>query len=276
MWSIGELKSNSKIAMKRFYWVAFAVCLVYGILSGGLGGGISYYNGYNSSSNGTLQGSDYTSPYGSTMIENEYRDILEGMQSNDVLLFTGIVVLIVLLVYLVITVLATCYSVFVVTPLTVGYHRYFVMARGFDNINFGVLFSNFRAGRYMSSVRLGWAKTWRLTLWSLLLIIPGIIKSYEYCMAEYIIAENPDIDAKRALQLSKAMTNGEKWHIFCMQLSFIGWYLLGCLCCGVGVFFVEPYYQATMAELYTVLRSKAFANGDTKASELIGFDPASV
>ena len=217
-----------------------------------------------------------TGSYDSTIIDEQYHRFLDELHSSDVMMYVGLVLLIILAIYLIVLAIATCYSVFVVTPLTVGYHRYFVMARGFDNINFGVLFSNFREGRYFSGVRLGWAKTWRISLWSLLFIIPGIIKSYEYCMAEYIIAENPDIDAKRALQLSKAMTDGEKWHIFGMQLSFIGWYLLGCLCCGVGVLFVEPYYQATMAELYTVLRSKAFANGDTKASELIGFDPASV
>ena len=96
----------------------------------------------------------------------------------------------------------------------------------------------------------------KVFLWSLLFIIPGIIKSYEYCMIPYILAENPEIEMDRAFEISRKMTKGEKWKIFVLGLSFIGWYLLGLLCCCVGTIFVDPYSEATYAELYQVMRDR--------------------
>ena len=63
-------------------------------------------------------------------------------------------------------------------------------------------------------------------LWSLLLVVPGIVKHYEYLMVPYIIAENPAMDYKEAFQISKQMMDGEKMEAFIMDLSFLGWYLL--------------------------------------------------
>ena len=110
-------------------------------------------------------------------------------------------------------------------------------------------------------------------LWALLFIIPGIIKSYEYCMVPYILAENPNISSERAFELSRLMTKGEKWKIFVLDLSFIGWRILGVLCCCVGGIFLEPYYEATFAELYQVMREKAHGLGFSDYNELPGFFP---
>ena len=92
-------------------------------------------------------------------------------------------------------------------------------------------------------------------------------------MITYILAENPGIDSKRAFELSKEMTDGEKFDIFWLGLSFIGWILLGTLACGIGVLFVEPYIQATFAELYQVMRDKVHNSGFSDYSELPGFFP---
>lgn len=70
----------------------------------------------------------------------------------------------------------------------------------------------------------------------------------------HILAENPDMKAREALRLSKEMMDGQKWNAFVLGLSFIGWQLLGTLLCGIGTFFVQPYVDATFAELYAVLR----------------------
>ena len=113
----------------------------------------------------------------------------------------------------------------------------------------------------------------KIFLWGLLFIIPGIIKSYEYYMVPYILAENPGIDSRRAFELSKEMTRDEKFDIFLLALSFIGWYLLGAITCGIGILFLEPYYQATFAELYQVMREKAFRFNFCNESELPGFSP---
>ena len=74
-------------------------------------------------------------------------------------------------------------------------------------------------------------------LWGLLLVIPGIIKSYEYRMIPYILSENPGMDTKRAFQLSAEMMYGQKWNAFVLDLSFILWLILGAITCGlVNVF----------------------------------------
>ena len=73
-------------------------------------------------------------------------------------------------------------------------------------------------------------------------------------MVPYILAENPDMKAREALRLSKEMMDGQKWNAFVLGLSFIGWQLLGTLLYGIGTFFVQPYVDATFAELYAVLR----------------------
>ncbi|MFW5787658.1 MAG: DUF975 family protein, partial [Halanaerobiales bacterium] len=89
-----------------------------------------------------------------------------------------------------------------------------------------------------------------------------------YKMVPYILADNPDIGASRAIELSNSMTDGEKWEMFFLDLSFIGWFLLGVLTFGIGWFFVQPYYDATYGELYLILREKALDLGLTTKEEL--------
>ena len=93
-----------------------------------------------------------------------------------------------------------------------------------------------------------------LMLASSLLALPVIIKGYSYRMTPWILADNPQIGYKRALKLSIQLTRGHKWGIFVLDLSFIGWFILGGLLCGIGIMFVMPYFQAVQAELYARLR----------------------
>lgn len=96
---------------------------------------------------------------------------------------------------------------------------------------------------------------------SLLLSIPAIIKSYSYRMTPWILADNPRIGFRRALRLSMDMTRGHKGAMFILDLSFLGWILLGFLACCIGIIFVVPYIQATYAELYAVLRQNIVLGG---------------
>ena len=107
-----------------------------------------------------------------------------------------------------------------------------------------------------------------LMMLSLLLLIPYVIKSYQYGFVKYLLADNPQLKGTRARQLSTMLTNGEKGSIFVLDLSFIGWYLLGALCLGLGHLFVNPYYEATRAELYIFLRERAIQNGLIDPREL--------
>lgn len=87
-------------------------------------------------------------------------------------------------------------------------------------------------------------------LWTLLLIVPGIIKSFSYSMAGFIMAENPEISAKEAMRVSEEMMRGNKWRLFCLSFSFIGWNILACLSLGIGYLWLTPYMNAATASFY--------------------------
>ena len=90
-------------------------------------------------------------------------------------------------------------------------------------------------------------------LWSLLLIIPGIIASYAYSMTFFIQHDNPEMRETEAITASKEMMKGHKWELFVLDLSFIGWYLLSCLTFGILLLYVVPYHNATRAAYYEKL-----------------------
>lgn len=91
-------------------------------------------------------------------------------------------------------------------------------------------------------------------LWSLLFIIPGIVKAYSYSMALYILAENKGKAALECINESKEMTNGHKMDLFVLSLSFIGWFLLVSITFGIAYIWVGPYMQATFANAYVTLK----------------------
>lgn len=89
-----------------------------------------------------------------------------------------------------------------------------------------------------------------IILWTLLFIIPGIVASYSYAMTSYILAEHPELSASEAIDRSKTMMSGNRWRLFCLQLSFIGWDLLAALTFGIGYLWLTPYKQAATAAFY--------------------------
>lgn len=111
-----------------------------------------------------------------------------------------------------------------------------------------------------------WKTLW-IALWSLLLIIPGIIKSIAYSQMEFIAAENPTISTQKAMKMSITMTEGYKGDIFLLQLSFIGWMLLSVLTLGIGYIFLEPYIYCTNTTAYYFLKSRALEDGTLSYSD---------
>ena len=93
-------------------------------------------------------------------------------------------------------------------------------------------------------------------LWSLLFIIPGIIKGYSYSMAMYIVAENPGISAREAIDRSKAMMDGNKMELFVLYLSLYGWALLTVITLGIAGIWTIPYMNATLANFYNEVKPK--------------------
>lgn len=92
-------------------------------------------------------------------------------------------------------------------------------------------------------------------LWALLFVIPGMVKAYAYSLAYFIKVDNPSYNWKQCIDESIKMTNGHKLDLFILDLSFIGWYIVGALCFGVGILFVMPYHYATRIQYYEKLKS---------------------
>ena len=93
-------------------------------------------------------------------------------------------------------------------------------------------------------------------LWTLLLIVPGIIKALSYSMTYYILRDNPGMPASVAMERSENMMIGHKWQLFCLYCSFIGWYLLSILTCGILLILVAPYLSQVNAEFYRYLNGE--------------------
>jgi uncharacterized membrane protein len=260
MWTRGELKGKAKQTLRKYYWWAFLATLTAAILGGYGGSGAPGFSfSFNNANMEQIRNGWASSLHNGSMNFPDYWPAIAGALAA--------LVAILAIVALIAAAISIVYQIFVAGPLAVGKSRFFLEARQ-DRAEIANLFYSFRSGRYMSAVK---ALAWRLLftfLWTLLFIIPGIVKSYAYSMIPYIMADNPCMDYKRAMRLSMDMTRGQKWDIFVLDLSFIGWGLLGMLACGVGVLFLLPYINATKAELYVTLKRKALDSGLVPAGEL--------
>lgn len=96
-----------------------------------------------------------------------------------------------------------------------------------------------------------------ILLWSLLLIIPGIVASYSYAMTDYILAEHPELTASEAIGRSKELMSGNRWRLFCLRFSFIGWSILCLFTLGIGNLWLNPYEQAATAAFYREISREA-------------------
>lgn len=147
-------------------------------------------------------------------------------------------------------------QVFLLNPLLVGLQRFFVQNSadrnaGLNKDNLGFSFSD----KYKSIISSMFTTSLFEMLWTLLFIIPGIYKGYCWRMVPYLVGENPALTGKEARQISEEMMNGNKMGAFIMDLSFIGWRMLGFITFGLlDALFTNPYQAASNAELYKALK----------------------
>ena len=231
MWNRAELKMRGNMAFKKNYVSAVVVALLMGIF-------------------GTVSGES------SARRVSENSDIYSGNLFNAEMI-TGLLAGIATVVILIVLVA----KVFVGNLLKMGGYRFFILNQTAQP-GIGTLLDGYRSGHYVNIVLTMFLRDLFTALWSLLLVVPGIVKHYEYLMVPYIIAENPAMDYKEAFQISKQMMDGEKMEAFIMDLSFLGWYLLSAVTCGLlAIFYVNPYVQASFAEMYTFNKQKAYQEG---------------
>jgi len=140
-------------------------------------------------------------------------------------------------------------ATYIITPpLSVGMIMIYLDVTYGDNVEVATLFKGFNM--MGKSIALFFLILIFTMLWSLLFVIPGIIKGYSYSMAFYILAENPDMTAREALNESKLIMNGHKLDFFVLQLSFILWALLTAVTFGIASIYVMPYQQLTFTNFY--------------------------
>lgn len=133
-------------------------------------------------------------------------------------------------------------------------HIYICLVRGRKEIKIEELFTVGFSAQVGRNLLLGLLISIFTALWSLLFVVPGIVKSYSYRMAYYIAVDHPEYTWRQCVDESIKMTNGHKMELFILDLSFIGWYFVGSLCLGVGTLWVMPYHMASVANYYEALK----------------------
>ena len=241
-------KNKARESLHQRFWGAVGTVFLFGLL-----GGIPRYL------INTITG--YMSGTETPKIED-----LEGLKEYLILFYSRPETLL----GLVLTFIATFLFIY---PMTAGLNRYFLSLIRVDYATVGDLFSRFSDG-YGKTVSVMFLLYIKKCLWSLLLIVPGIIKTYEYMIIPYILAFNPHLSHKRYFEIAHDAMKGFKFKLFCLQLSFIGWWLLAILVtvvtCGLGVtgmFFLMPYIYASYAAFFDTVMKYAVNNGIATAEE---------
>lgn len=256
MWSRVELKTSAKQILQKNYWGVVLVALVLSIAMGGIGiQGIfnidSVVDNRTTISDNNIMNDGLGNSFGSNSYMNIYNNMIQRIQEvvNSI---SDTTFMLILVLALVIMIAAVIISAFVLAPLEVGCRKWLLKNRT-DNPPYGEMASGFCEG-YLNIVKIMFCRNLFIGLWSLLFIIPGIVKSYEYRMIPYLLAENPNMSMSEAFSRSKNMMYNNKMSAFVLDLSFFGWYFLAAFTCGlVAIFFVEPYVCLTDTELYVTL-----------------------
>ena len=164
-------------------------------------------------------------------------------------------------IYITIAAIAMAVVYFVLgSIISVGYARFNLDLVDGGNPSFETLFGYFSYWKTTAVARL--LQSLYVLLWSLLFIIPGIMASYSYAMTEFILAEHPELTAGEAIAQSKVMMAGNRWRLFCLHFSFIGWDILCTLTMGIGHLWLRPYRQAADAVFYREITGSGYVAFD--------------
>jgi uncharacterized membrane protein len=155
--------------------------------------------------------------------------------------------------FIIIPFLGNAIMLVVGAPLTLGVSIFFLALSRKEEVRIEQLFKGFNHfGTALAAYLLIAVFT---LLWTLLLIVPGIIAAISYSQTFFILADNPEIGAMKAINKSKKMMSGYKWKYFCLGLRFIGWMLLCILTLGIGYLWLTPYMQTSVAKFYDDLKA---------------------
>ena len=270
-WTGKECKAWAKEALNRNYWKIVLVSFLMLIFCGGFSGH-GFKGAASASGTGETQeaeisidakaadkGLSETPPFSETADSGSTQTgepsscasviIPEKARAVGITIFILIAIFAFILLYIL--------QALLVNPFRVGIGRFMIksiddraevreIAYGFDH-------------SYKNIVKTMFHYDLRVFLWSLLFIIPGFYKEYQYRLVPYLLAEHPDMNYQEALRKSRELMDGHKWKAFVLDLSFILWHIFGFITCGIGeIFYVSPYHNLTLAALYRKLSGEDF------------------
>lgn len=190
------------------------------------------------------------------MNRKEIKAAARKQLGNGIFKENWLIALLVILIEGAIVSAASIASIVVVGPMAFGVAYLFLkQARDNEKMNIGDIFKGF-ADDFGGTFLIGFMSELFIFLWSLLFVIPGIIKTYAYSMVYYIKVDHPEYSWKECLDESQRMMKGHKWELFVLELSFIGWIFVGMLTFGIGMLFVAPYMEASYAQFYNALKNE--------------------
>ena len=274
MWTRKQIKEKAKKAFQLNYWKCVLCGLIFAIIVGGASGAGGVASGGSSTFSSLMynrqhqeetetveevevEGIDENSdPVTVTVVTSDDNGNEIDVNETDVafgIAIFSIVALTVFAIVLVASAVGIAVDVLLINPVEFGCRNFF--KRNLDEpAKLSSLTFAFDKN-YKNAVKTAFFKDLFIWLWSLLFVIPGIIKAYEYRLVPYIFAENPDMKYSDILAESSKLMKGNKWKTFVLDLSFIGWELLSLCTCGLlSVFYVDPYKLQTDAALYEAIK----------------------
>lgn len=231
MWSIAELKNRGKQAFRANYWQSVAVSFVMAIFAGGTASAATN-RVQNTTSEVTVEGA--------------------GVSPEQAAFIAAVVLGVVFTVGIV----GSIVHALLANPIEVGGRRFFEKNANDPTTQFNTMFEGFQDyGRVLVTMLI---RDVFILLWTLLLIIPGAMKAYSYRLVPYLVKDRPELSPMEVLAESEALMRGNRWRAFVMDLSFLGWLLLGVVTLNLGnIFWTNPYMNATDAALYQELTGRA-------------------
>ena len=293
MWKRKDLKSKAKKVVTRNYWTAIIVCFLLALFTGEFGTSIILiWQGEDTVDPNYIIKQENIIEY-NKKAEEELQEIKEGekqiQDKKDTLNAFQLGIIKVIkdninnivksekyvfriwdaiksfeikevglgILLIIIAIIAIAYIILIAEVLRVSGRKYFIEARKNENTKAEVMKETFKKGNWKNVAYIMLMKDIYNILWYLT-IIGGFIKSYEYRMIPYILADNPKIKRKDAFKISKEMMRGNKWKTFVLDVSFILWNLLSFITFGIAnILYVNPYKAATVTELYETLKENA-------------------
>ena len=278
-WNRKEIKAKGKSSFKANFWKCVATAVILAIVGGGSagafgGGGNAFSHRDEDGNTHTINvvDADWNFEFDTDMVldtgdddqaeaeadvaeaQDEIEADSEELENMEIPTEAMIAFAVVMAVAsLFILAIALAVDAFIANPLELGCKRFF--RRNLDEpaamSNIAFAFDS----NYKNICKTMFLRDVYIVLWSLLFVIPGIIKSYEYKMIPYLLSENPEMTTEQAFAESKKLMTGNKWKAFVLDLSFILWDIASAATCGLlGLFWVAPYKASTQAALYEAIK----------------------